>query len=126
MEVDHLAERSMTEMSSGEVHRVVTARALVHHPRALLLDEPCTSLDLRAQREVRRIFRSLAQSGLGLIVVTHDLADIIPEIRRVILLRDGRVDADGGKDEILTADRLGSLFGIPVELLRRDGLYHLV
>jgi iron complex transport system ATP-binding protein len=126
MEVDHLAERSMTEMSSGEVHRVVTARALVHRPRALLLDEPCTSLDLRAQRDVRRIFRSLAESGLGLIVVTHDLADIIPEIRRVILLRDGRVDADGGKDEILTADRLGSLFGIPVELLRRDGHYHLV
>jgi iron complex transport system ATP-binding protein len=126
MEVDHLAERSMTEMSSGEVHRVVTARALVHRPRALLLDEPCTSLDLRAQREVRRIFRNLAQSGLGLIVVTHDLADIIPEIRRVILLRNGRIAADGGKDEILTADRLGSLFGIPVELLRRDGHYHLV
>jgi iron complex transport system ATP-binding protein len=126
MEVNHLAERSMTEMSSGEVHRVVTARALVHRPRALLLDEPCTSLDLRAQREVRRIFRNLAQSGLGLIVVTHDLADIIPEIRRVILLRNGRVEADGSKDEILTADRLGSLFGIPVELLQRDGHYHLV
>ena len=59
-------------------------------------------------------------------LVTHDLADIIPEIGRVILLRNGRVEADGGKDEILTADRLGSLFGIPVELLRRDGLYHLV
>jgi iron complex transport system ATP-binding protein len=126
MEVDHLAERSMTEMSSGEVHRVVTARALVHRPRALLLDEPCTSLDLRAQREVRRIFRGLAQSGLGLIVVTHDLADIIPEIRRVILLRSGRIEADGNKDDVLTADRLGSLFGIPVELLQRDGHYHLV
>jgi iron complex transport system ATP-binding protein len=126
MEVDHLAERSMTEMSSGEVHRVVTARALVHHPRALLLDEPCTSLDLRAQRDVRRIFRSLAQSGLGLILVTHDLADIIPEIGRVILLRNGRIEADGSKGAVLTAERLGALFGIPVELLERDGHYHLV
>jgi iron complex transport system ATP-binding protein len=105
---------------------VVTARALVHHPRALLLDEPCTSLDLRAQREVRRIFRSLAQSGLGLILVTHDLADIIPEIDRVILLRKGRIEADGSKDDILTAERLGVLFGIPVELIERDGHYHLV
>jgi len=126
MEVDHLAERSMTEMSSGEVHRVVTARALVHHPRALLLDEPCTSLDLRAQREVRRVFRTLAQSGLGLILVTHDLADIIPEIGRVILLRDGMIDADGAKSDVLTADRLGALFDIPVELIERDGHYHLV
>lgn len=126
MEADHLAERSMTEMSSGEVHRVVTARALAHRPRALLLDEPCTSLDLRAQREVRRIFRNLAQSGLGLILVTHDLADIIPEINRVILLRAGRIEADGSKAEVLTANRLGALFGIPVELIERDGHYHLV
>jgi len=126
MEVDHLADREMTEMSSGEVHRVVTARALVHKPRALLLDEPCTSLDLRAQREVRGIFRNLAQSGLGLIVVTHDLADIVPEVERVILLRAGRIEADGRKRETLTAERIGALFGIPVELLERDGHYHLV
>jgi iron complex transport system ATP-binding protein len=126
MEADHLASRSMTEMSSGEVHRVVTARALVHRPRALLLDEPCTSLDLRAQRDVRRIFRNLAQSGLGLILVTHDLADIIPEIGRVILLRNGRIEADGSKADVLTAERLGALFGIPVELLERDGHFHLV
>jgi len=126
MEVDHLAERSMTEMSSGELHRVVMARALVHKPRALLLDEPCTSLDLRAQREARRIFRTLAQSGLGLIVVTHDLADIIPEVQRVILLRGGRIAADGTKCEILTADQIGALFEISVELLERDGHYYLV
>ena len=126
MEVDHLVERPMTEMSSGEVHRVVTARALAHRPQALLLDEPCTSLDLRAQREVRRIFRNLAQSGLGLIVVTHDLADIIPEVGRVILLRAGRIEADGAKREILTAERIAALFGIPVELVERDGHYHLL
>jgi len=126
MEADHLADREMTEMSSGEVHRVVTARALVHRPRALLLDEPCTSLDPRAQREVRRIFRNLAQSGLGLIVVTHDLADIVPEVERVILLRGGRIEADGKKREMLTAERIGELFGISVELLERDGHDYLV
>ncbi len=125
MEAEHLAERLMTEMSSGETHRVVIARALVHHPRALLLDEPCTSLDLRAQYELRSVFRTLAQSGLGLIMVTHDLNDVIPEIERVILLRAGEVLADGDKREILSQGRLSALFGIPVELSERDGYYRL-
>jgi len=125
MEAEHLAERSMTEMSSGETHRVVIARALVHRPRALLLDEPCTSLDLRAQYELRGIFRNLARSGLGLILVTHDLADVIPEVERVILLRAGRVLADGTKRDLLTEERLGGLFGSPVRLSEDDGYYRL-
>jgi iron complex transport system ATP-binding protein len=126
LEIPHLAGRLMTEMSSGEVHRVVIARALVHDPRALLLDEPSNSLDLRAHQELREIVRKLARSGIGIILVTHHLADIIPEIDRVILLREGRVIADGGKREVLRAERLRELFGVPVELLERDGYYHLL
>ena len=126
LEITHLANRLMTEMSSGEVHRVGIARALVHDPRALLLDEPSNSLDLRAQRELRGIVRKLAQSGIGIILVTHYLADIIPEIARVILLREGSVIADGHKDDVLRSERLRGLFGMPVELLGRDGYYHLL
>ncbi len=126
LEIPHLADRLMTEMSSGEAHRVVIARALVHDPRALLLDEPSNSLDLRAQQELRDILRKLALSGTGIILVTHHLADIIPEIGRVILLRDGRVIADGARSEILRAGTLGALFGRKVELLERDGYYHLL
>ena len=94
LEISHLAERNVTEMSSGEARRVLLARALVHDPRALVLDEPSNSLDVFAQHELREILRKLARAGIGIILVTHHLADIIPEIDRVILMRAGRVVAD--------------------------------
>jgi iron complex transport system ATP-binding protein len=123
--IAHLAERPVCEMSSGEARRVLIARALVHNPRALLFDEPCNSLDLAAQHTVRQAMRTLANSGIGIILVTHELPDIVPEIQRVVLMSRGRIVADGPKDEILRVDRLSTLFGVKVELGRRDGYYHL-
>jgi iron complex transport system ATP-binding protein len=125
LEAGHLADREMTEMSSVEAHRLLIGRALVHDPLALLLDEPANSLDLRAALELRGILRKLAQAGTGILMVTHHLPDILPEIARVVLLRQGRVFADGPKSELLTTERLTELFGLPVELARRDGYYHL-
>src|SRR5262249_46285681 len=110
LEVTHLADRMTSEMSSGEARRGLLARALVHEPAPLLFDEPSTSLDLFAQHELQLIMRRLAQSGTGIVLVTHHLADIIPEIERVILLRQGRLIADGPKEDILTAPRLSELF----------------
>lgn len=120
----HLADRLVVEMSSGEVRRVQLARALVHRPRALLLDEPSANLDLQAQQELRAILRTLAREGTGLILVTHHLGDIIPEVERVVLLREGRIIADGPKETILTAEQLGALFGTRVTLARHDGYFH--
>jgi iron complex transport system ATP-binding protein len=125
LEAQHLADREMTEMSSGEAHRMMIGRALVHDPLALLLDEPSNSLDFRAALELRGILRKLAAAGTGILMVTHHLPDILPEIDRVILLREGRVFADGPKSELLTAERLTQLFDHPVEIARRDGYYHL-
>jgi len=121
----HLAEKPVDEMSSGEGRRMLIGRALVHGPRALLLDEPSTSLDLFAQHELRETVRKLARSGIGILLVTHHLSDIVPEIDRVILMRDGRIAADGPKEATLTAAALKDLFGVEVELARRDGYYHL-
>jgi iron complex transport system ATP-binding protein len=123
--VAHLAERAVQEMSSGEAKRVLIARALVHKPRALLFDEPSNSLDILAQHGLRETMRSLANSGIGIILVTHELPDIVPEIERVVLMSNGRIVADGRKEEILQADSLGKLFGLKVELGRRDGYYHI-
>lgn len=125
LEAPHLAARNITEMSSGEARRVLIARALVHDPRALLFDEPSNSLDVSAQHELRLVMRKLAQSGVGILLVTHHLADIIPEIDRVILMRRGKIAADGTKEQVLTAERLSELFGVDVALTRRDGYYHL-
>ncbi len=124
LEAAHLAEKPVDEMSSGEARRMLIGRALVHEPKALLLDEPSTSLDLFAQHELRELVGKLARSGIGIVLVTHHLSDLIPEIERVILMRKGRILADGPKDEMLTESRLGELFGIPVELAKRDGYYH--
>jgi iron complex transport system ATP-binding protein len=125
LSISHLGERPVCEMSSGEARRVLIARALVHKPQALLFDEPCNSLDLAAQQSVRQTMRSLASSGTAIILVTHELADIVPEIQRVVLMSRGRIVADGAKEDILQVERLKSLFGVSVEMARRDGHYHL-
>jgi len=125
LKVSHLAERSVCEMSSGEARRVLIARALVHRPRAMLFDEPCNSLDLAAQQSLRQTMRALANSGTAILLVTHELADIVPEIQRVVLMSRGRVVADGPKEQILQVERLAALFGVSVEMARRDGHYHL-
>src|ERR1700677_4822776 len=123
--VSHLADRAVQEMSSGEAKRVLIARALVHKPRALLFDEPSNSLDILAQHGLRETMRSLAKSGIGIILVTHELPDIVPEIERVVLMSNGRIAADGRKEEVLQAERLSQLFGLKVELGCRDGYYHI-
>ncbi len=124
LEIPHLAGRDMTAMSSGEARRILIARALVHDPLTLLLDEPSNSLDLRSASELRAILRKLAKSGIGILMVTHHLPDIIPEIERVILLRDGRIFDQGAKERVLTAERLTQLFGLPLQLVERDGHYN--
>ncbi len=123
LEASHLANRPVTELSSGEARRIVIARALVHDPRALLFDEPSNSLDVAAQHDLREIMRRLAQSGVGILLVTHHLPDIIPEIDRVILMRGGRIVADGQKESVLTDARLSELFGRAIEIACRDGHY---
>jgi iron complex transport system ATP-binding protein len=126
LEISHLAERPTDHMSSGEARRFLIARALVHGPRALLLDEPTSSLDLRATRELRETLSKLARRGIGIIMVTHHLPDIIPEIERVVTIRQGRISRDGAKRDVLTADALSELFGVPVEVLERGGYYHVL
>jgi iron complex transport system ATP-binding protein len=123
LEVEHLANRWLDELSSGEARRLLVARALIHNPDTLLLDEPTTSLDLAALREMRTHLRALAASGVSLLLVTHHLEDIIPEIDRVVLLRQGTVYADGLKPEILTSERLSPLFGVGVEVAENNGFY---
>lgn len=125
LKIGHLRGRWLAELSSGEARRVVIGRALVHSPLALLLDEPANSLDLFAMHELRQTLRTLAQSGIGIVLVTHHLPDLIPEIERVIFLDNGRISADGPKTELLTAERLSRLFGVSVQLIERDGYFHL-
>ena len=126
LEISDLAERNTNELSSGEARRVLIGRALVHDPRALVLDEPSSSLDLHATWELREILRKLAAGGISIIMVTHHLPDIIPEMRRVVLFRDGAVFSDGLKEQVLTSENLSNLFRVQVEVLERHGYYHVL
>ncbi len=123
--IAHLAERPVAHMSSGEAKRTLIARALVHEPRTLLFDEPSNALDIGAQLQLRQTLRGLAQSGLGILLVTHHVSEIIPEIERVVLLREGRIIADGPKATILTAENLSRLFRANIRLGEHDGFFHL-
>jgi iron complex transport system ATP-binding protein len=123
--IKHLAKRPVVEMSSGEAKRTLIARALVHAPWTLLFDEPGNALDIAGQLELRETMRDLARSGLGILLVTHHVSEIIPEIERVVLLRAGRVLADGPKYEVLTGENLSELFGVRVKLNHDHGYFHL-
>jgi iron complex transport system ATP-binding protein len=125
LNISHLANRPVAEMSSGEAKRTLIARALVHQPQTLLFDEPGNALDIAGQVGLRDTLRKLAQSGLGILLVTHHVAEIIPEIERVVLLQRGKVLADGAKEKVLTSAQLSTLFGVPVKLFRDGEYFHL-
>ena len=123
LEASHLIGREMASLSSGEARRVLIARALVHRPRALLLDEPCAGLDLASRRHFLETLRALARGGTTLLLVTHHVEEIIPEIDRVLLLKHGRTLRDGDKAATLTDAALGEAFGMPVRVTRHGEWY---
>ena len=120
----HLSDRTLDEMSSGEARRVLLARALVSSPRALVLDEPTTGLDLAARQDFMETVRDLARTGTTVVLVTHHIEEIFPEIERVILIRDGRIIADGPTARHLSEAGLSTLFRCPVTVDVAGGYYY--
>jgi iron complex transport system ATP-binding protein len=123
MGVTHLTHVTIDRMSTGEARRVLIARALVRRPRLLVLDEPTRGLDLVARHAFMDRVRAIASLETTLLLVTHYLDEIIPEIDRVILLDRGRIVADGRKRNMVTADRLGALFGARLDVSEHDGYF---
>lgn len=124
--ISGLADKPISRMSTGEARRILIGRALVHDPRILVLDEPANSLDMKNHHLFRELTRKIAVAGKSIVLVTHDLDDIIPEIERVVLLKDGRVFMEGDKEEILNEENLSHLFGLPVGISRNNGYYHAI
>lgn len=115
----HLIGRSMASLSTGEARRILIARALAHRPRALLLDEPCAGLDPAARHHFLDMLRGVARGGTTLILVTHHIEEILPEIGRIVMLQGGRLLHDGAKADLLTSDALTDLFGLPIDVSPR-------
>jgi iron complex transport system ATP-binding protein len=118
------ADKAVGQMSAGQQRRIMIGRALVGSAGMLLLDEPSNALDLAAQAELRDLLRKLAREGTGILLITHHIADIPPEIERILMMQDGRIIADGPKHELLTAERLSALFKAEVRLSERNGFFH--
>lgn len=120
------ADQDIVTMSTGQARRVLIARALVNDPRMLVFDEPCTGLDPEGMYYVRRTMREVVQQGRAIMLVTHYPQDIIPEIDRLLLLKESRIFADGPKQQLLTAETLTALFDVPLHVTERDGFYALI
>lgn len=125
MESGYLQDYMLDEMSTGEVQRVLIARALVTEPQVLVLDEPTTGLDLVSRHQCMMQVRKIARQGTTIILVTHHIDEIFPEIERVILLQKGKIAFDGTKKESLTDENLSRIYEHPLKLSEQDGFYRI-
>lgn len=121
--VAQLHDTALRSLSTGQQRRVLLCRALVHDPATLIFDEPTTGLDLAASFDYLRRVRDLCASGHSIVLVTHHLGEIPPDIRRVVLLSEGEVVADGDKADILTGERLSAVYRTAVRVAEVDGFY---
>jgi iron complex transport system ATP-binding protein len=124
--------RPVGEMSAGQQRRVMIGRALAGaslykeegKPQMLLLDEPSNALDLGAQQDLREMLHTLSQQGVAILLITHQISDILPEMERIVMMRGGRIIADGKKKELLSEARLSELFGREISLAERGGYWN--
>lgn len=124
--VMHLKDRTFSEMSTGEQRRFLLGRALIHQPSALIFDEPTSGLDVKACLQYLDIVRNLIHQGKTIVLVTHHIQEIPPEISRVVLLKQGSIIADGKKPDILTAAHLSVLFETPLQVVQANGFYQVM
>ena len=121
--IESFATRVFGHLSTGEQRRFLLGRALVHDPPVLVLDEPTSGLDLKSCFQYLDLVRTQIYKGKTIVLVTHHLHEIPPEIDRVIFLKGGKILADGPKLNLLTDDRISTLFDRPIVLAQANGWY---
>ena len=121
--IGSLRNTPLERMSSGQQRRCMLGRALVHNPVTLILDEPTSGLDFAASFDYLDRIRRMARDGRNIVIVTHHLNDIPPEVDRVILLQQGRIVADGPKSKILSSEQLSAVYETPIRVTEVDGFF---
>ncbi len=124
--VGHLLERPYATMSTGEQRRILLGRALVHEPEVLVLDEPTSGLDPQACFHYLSTIRSLMGKGTTMLLVTHQVHEIPPEVERVVLLKEGRVVGDGPREQMLSGEPLSLLYGTAIRVIAACGYVYAV
>lgn len=125
MGIEDLLERTVEGLSLGEMRRALISRALVTDPKTLVLDEPMTGLDIVMSSKFRMMFDILTERGVNIVMITHDLADIPEKIGRVIMVKDGKIFADGKKEELITSENMTELYGEPIKVEKDMGIYRM-
>ncbi|MDO5861249.1 MAG: ATP-binding cassette domain-containing protein [Thermoplasmata archaeon] len=125
MGIEDLMDRPIENLSLGEMRRALIARALVTGPDLLVLDEPMTGLDIVMKSKFRAMFDILIEAGVSIVMITHELTDIPSSVSRVVMVKDGRIFANGPKEELLTSARVSELFGEDVVVECSGGIYRM-
>jgi iron complex transport system ATP-binding protein len=128
---EELREKPVGEMSAGQQRRVMIGRAMAgasedghSEVQMLLLDEPSNALDLAAQHDLREMLRRLAARGTAIVLITHHIADVLPEMQRIVMMREGKIVADGAKASLLNEKKLSELFGRETVMTEREGYWN--
>ena len=125
MGIENLAERTLDGLSLGEMRRTLISRALVTSPKMLVLDEPMTGLDVVMKSKFRKMFDLMTDAGVNIVMITHDLTDIPQSLNRIIMIKDGKIYADGPKSELLTSEKVSELFDEPINIQYNNGIYSM-
>lgn len=121
--LERLAGKPLNTLSSGERAKALMARAAVNSPSVMLLDEAASGLDFPSRADFRSSVSAYANEGKTIVMVTHELSEVIPEIKRACLMKGGRIIAMGPKEEVFTEELLSEAYGKRVFVDKRGGLY---
>ena len=122
MGIDHLATARFVTVSTGEQRLCLLARALLHDPEYLILDEPTSGLDIKATHQYLNTMSRLIAKGKKIVLVTHHLHEILPEISWFVFLKNGELVGEGRRGEMLVDEKVSSLFDIPIQIDKEGGL----
>ena len=124
LEVSHIKDRRVHQMSTGELRRCIIGRALIHEPKAFILDEPTTGLDIKDQNSFIKFIQKLS-SKASIILVTHHIEEVFPEISHVALMHNKTIFKQGKKEEILNSKNLSEIFDININLQKENERYYI-
>ena len=125
MNISNLSKKNFSYLSDGEKQISLIARALIKKPKILILDEPVANLDYRSKFFVIDKVNELSKLNTKILCVTHDISTITKIYDRVIMIKDGKIIADGDQNKVINSENLNKLYGIQVEVTNNNGLWNI-
>ena len=124
LEISNLKDKKVASMSTGELRKCIVARALIHNPKAFVLDEPTVGLDIKAQINFIKLLRKISKKST-IILVTHHLEEIFEEIKNIALIYNNQIFKAGKKEDILTSENLSTIFDTKIVLNKKNERYFI-